>query len=105
MVQMMSPIAPRLLLLAVYVGLSLLFWFQFAPPVPTSLVIFFSTVSGPPIRLVWGREALVPFCIASALFLFLLYRALLFSRRCRFYFAGALLVWLFSGFLSYAFSI
>ena len=102
---MISPIATRLLLLAVYVGLSLLFWFQFVPPAPTSLVIFLSTVSGPPIMLVWGREALVPFCIASALFLFLLYRALLFTRRYRLYFAGALLIWLFSGFLSYAISI
>jgi hypothetical protein len=105
MAKMMSPIATRLLLLVVYLELSLLFWFQFVPPVPPSLVIFLSTVSGPPIILVWGHEALVPFCIASALFLFLLYRALLFSRRCRFYFAGALFVWLFSGFLSYAISI
>jgi hypothetical protein len=55
--------------------------------------------------LVWGREALVPFCIASALFLFMLYRALLFTGSCRFYFAGALAVWLLSGFLSYAVSI
>jgi hypothetical protein len=105
MIQMMSPIATRLFLLVVYLGLSLLFWFQFDPPVSPSLVILLSTVSGPPIMLVWGREALVPFCIASALFLFLLYRALLFTRRCRFYFAGALVVWLFSGFLSYAISI
>jgi hypothetical protein len=105
MVQMMSPVATRFLLLIIYLGLSLLFWFQFVPPVPSSLVIFFSTVSGPPIMLVWGREALVPFCIASALFLFLLYRALLFTRRCRFYFAGALVVWLVSGLLCYAISI
>ena len=99
MAQMMSPIATRLFLLIVYLGLSLLFWFQFEPP---GLVIF---VSGPPIMLVWGREALVPYCIASALFLFLLYRALLFTRRWGFYFAGALLVWLFSSFLSYAISL
>lgn len=105
MIQVTPPIATRLLLLVGYLGLSLLFWFQFVPPVPPSLVILLSALSGPPIMLVWGREALVPFCIASALFLFLLYRALLFTRRCPFFFAGALLVWLFSGLLSYAISI
>ncbi len=105
MVRAASRLGALSLLLLAYAGLSVLFWLALVPQLSPLFVPFASSVAGPPAMLLWGREALVPFAIASTVLFFLLYRALPLQQRHRLWLAAALAVWLISGWLSYAVSI
>ncbi len=93
------------LILLVYIVLSSLFWFDAIPTPPQNAIVIASSVAGPPAMLLWGRDALLPFALATLLLFFLLYRALGLRQHYRLWFAAAVAVWLVSGFLSYAVSI
>ena len=92
-------------LVVTYLGVSAICWFGVVPSVAPALVPFASSLVGPPAMLLWGRGAVIPFAVASVLLFVALYRALRDSRRLRLWLIAAAVVWLGSGFYSYAVSI
>jgi hypothetical protein len=71
---------------------------------PSAVIIPVVTLSGPPAMLVWGAETLRAFSIASAAVFILLLCGLRVREYRRVYFSAALVVWLISGFSSFAVS-
>jgi len=84
-------------LFVAYAAESLLFWFHVIPLPHAHMIWLYCLSAGPPIMMLW-REAVVPFIILSLLLLFLVNRALRFTRWSVLYFLAAGLVWLLGGY-------